>query len=221
MSTLSLDDVWHLEAESGCVQDAIRAWGGIRDATGNAGADASDLVTQVSQAWEGARADSYLAYAPTLVRALEMVHGMSQAVITQLHALHDLTASTQRDLDASFARVGALALSVRRREGQVHLELPDDDVAEEVRREHARAREVQEDARLEVGSRTHALEAVAADAEALAAEWAAPASGEARWDVPRVPGLEPVLPDGSLVTRADDTGVTGPDGGPTHLRDGR
>ncbi|ANS78143.1 Alkaline phosphatase [Serinicoccus hydrothermalis] len=221
MITLTRPDVWHLRAQTSCLQEAIDAWRGLRDAGGHAGADSADVTARLARAWEGNRADSYLDYAPRLTQGLELVHGMAQAVLTQLHALHDLTASTQRDLDASFSRASAVAASVRRLEDveQVRFELDDEDDVEEVEREHDRARDLLEAARLEIAERSRALEATAADADTLAAAWAGPADGIPLWDTPLRgalgPGVRP-LPERPGPRGVEHPPVEGADGGPTY-----
>ncbi|WP_281964446.1 hypothetical protein [Serinicoccus marinus] len=238
MITLTKADVWHLRAQVSCLQEAIDAWAAMRDAGGNAGADSSDVTTRVASAWEGNRADSYLAYAPRVTQGLELVQGMAQAVLTQLHALHDLTASSQRDLDASFSRVSTVAASVRRLDGQVELEVLDEDDVEQIEREHGRAQEIVEQARLEIAERSRALEVTARDADSLAAAWAGPADGAPLWDTPltgardprvgvtpedppSVGPVEPPVVSPEPPTRGfEQPPVEGADGGRTHDRSG-
>lgn len=212
MTVITKNDVWQLEAQESWLVTASTAWGTLRTRARSARTDQGTVKDRVSCAWEGARATSYLGYAPTVAAGLGELAEMAGAVIADLESLHELVTDTQGRLDRSYGRAGAGADSVVRGGGSVTFTFPDGVDTSHVGAEYSEALTAVEEARQVIGERVTSLNAVAAAAATLADTWSGPAAGLPLWDVPLGGGFEPQTTslDGTttVTTGNDDDRIT-------------
>lgn len=222
--TLVRSDVWVSSADLGWFTTARSQWSSLGSPAGGAASDQRTVVDRLSCAWEGAMAESYLGYAPTVAADLDRLQEMAEAVRSVLSQVESRVRDLETDLRGSYARAGTGATSVTRLPGVVVFTAEDDEDLTAVDTEHARALELVDQAEGELSELVRGLRTVISDAEDMAGRWAGPAGGSPLWDAPKDVGFDVQVTslDGTTVVTTgvgDDTVVVeiDPDTGETVL----
>lgn len=222
--TLVRSDAWASSADLSWFGTARTQWSHLATPVADAASEQRTVVERLSCAWEGAMADSYLDYAPTVAGDLDRLEQMADAVRAVLTRVETRVSTLEADLQASYARAGAGATSVTRFAGTVIFHAEDDDDLTAVDTEHARAIELVDEAERELSELVRGLRSVVSDAEELSDRWSGPADGSPLWDAPEDVGFDVQVTslDGTTVVTTgvgDDTVVVevDPDTGETVL----
>ncbi|ANS80275.1 Alkaline phosphatase [Serinicoccus hydrothermalis] len=186
MSSVTVDDVWDLEAESGWLVDARGRLRSLATTLTDQATTVGTTRTDLAEHWEGARAESYLGYAPRLKSALDDAGTEAGAVERVLQQIDDDLDGAQNDLDSSYVRASGACSSASRSGGSVTFTWPDDeDQPDEIGTQQGRAQTVLSGLRDTLRARATSLDAIAQRALTIADAWAGPAEGTPDWDYPK------------------------------------
>lgn len=185
MSSITVDDVWDLDADTGWLLTARTQLTSFATTLGDAATTVSTTRDDLAEHWEGDRADSYLAYAPTLTTALNGANDQASALQQVLTDIDADVEGAQNDLDSSFVRASGACTGTLRLFGSVTFTWSDDeDQPSEIAAEQGRAQGVREDLRRTLDNRASTLDAVAQRCTEIGDAWAGPAEGIPAWDYP-------------------------------------
>lgn len=185
MSSITVDDVWDLDADTGWLLTARTRLTSFATALADAAATVRTTGDDLTEHWEGNRAESYLSYAPTLRTAL---HGASEEAGALQQVLADIDAdveNAQNDLDSSFVRASGACSTALRLFGSVTFTWPDDeDQPPEIAVEQGKAQGIREELGRTLSGRASTLDSISQRAKDISDDWAGPADGIPNWDYP-------------------------------------
>lgn len=185
MSSITVDDVWDLDADTGWLLTARTHLTSFATTLGDAATTVGTTRHDLAGHWEGDRAESYLSYAPTLTTALNGASDQASALQQVLTDIDADVEGAQNDLDSSFVRASGACTGTLRLFGSVTFTWPDDeDQPPEIAAEQGRAQGVREDLRRTLDNRASTLDAVAQRCTEIGDAWAGPAEGIPAWDYP-------------------------------------
>ncbi|WP_022925274.1 M91 family zinc metallopeptidase [Serinicoccus marinus] len=211
MKSITVEDVWDLEAEDGWLVDARGRFSSLASTLTGQATAVSTTREGLAEHWEGASAESYLGYAPRLKAALDDAGTQAGKIEQVLQQIDTDLDTAQNDLDSSYVRASGACSSASRSGGSVTFSWPDDaDRPGEIATEQGRARTIVGDLRETLGTRASSLDSVGQRARAIANAWAGPAEGTPDWDPPEDESYGPMqttLGDTTTVTtgKGDDT----------------
>ncbi|MBB5790252.1 M91 family zinc metallopeptidase [Jiangella mangrovi] len=206
--TVTLPDVWDLQADTGYLDTAQNAWRTLATDFGTEATNQRNREAELRLNWECAMADSYFAHAEGVATALGSASDTYGLIADLLGQLKTDVRDAQEDLDASFARAAAGTKSAERVDGMVTFTpWNDDDDLSHVHTEFETAEGIVNDAIALVRTRDATLLELGRDVYALAESWSDAAEGtDPGWDVPTgtTYGVQTTSLDGTTVVTTGD-----------------
>ncbi|AYY13038.1 hypothetical protein EF847_10335 [Actinobacteria bacterium YIM 96077] len=206
--TVSLPDVWDLQANTGYLDTAQHAWQSLATDFGDEATNQRDRAAELRLNWECSMADSYFEHAGRVATVLGDASDACGKIADLLGQLKTDVRDAQDELDTSFARASAGTKSAVRADGMVTFTpWNDDDDLSHVYAEFDIAQGIVDDAIGLVRNRDETLLELGRDLYALARAWGDAADGtDPGWDVPTgtTYGVQVTSLDGTSVITTGD-----------------
>ncbi|SDU78119.1 M91 family zinc metallopeptidase [Jiangella alkaliphila] len=206
--TVTLPDVWDLQADTGYLDTARQAWQTLANDFGSEATNQRNREAELRLNWECSMADSYFAHATKVATVLGDASDAYGGIADLLGQLKTDVHDAQDDLDASFARAAAGTKSAVRADGMVSFTpWKEDDDLSHVNTEFDTAQGIVDDAIALVRTRDATLLELGRDLYALAEAWSDAADGtDPGWTIPTATSydIQTTSLDGTTVISTGD-----------------